>query len=51
MVHSPSEIPALRPDVILITTYRYEQEVADSLRPCGIPIEKLHQAGQVPWVF
>lgn len=55
VVHAPTEIPELRPDVILITTYRFDQEIAESLQSYGqkygIPIIKLHEQGTVPWIF
>lgn len=53
-IHAPQEIPALRPDMILVCTYRFEQEIAESLRPYeeqGILIKELHLEGEVPWVF
>lgn len=54
IVHSPAEIPDLRPDLILICTYVYEQEILDSLQSYemyGIKLEKLHRDGEMPWVF
>lgn len=55
VVHSPEEIPEIRPDIILITNYHFEQEIADALKKYeqeyGIKIEKLHREGTVPWVF
>lgn len=54
IVHGPSEIPELRPDIILISTYRYDEEIMDSLRPfaeLGIQIEKLHRESDMPWIF
>lgn len=54
MVHAPGEISALRPDVILICTYRFDREIAESLRPYereGVLIEKLHRENEVPWIF
>lgn len=54
IVHAPSEIPELRPDIILISTYRYDAEIMESLLPfkkLGIPIEKLHCESDVPWIF
>jgi len=53
-VHSPAEIPVLNPDLILVSTYRFDQEIVDSLLPYrkkGILVEKLHREGEVPWVF
>lgn len=54
IVHGPEEIPDLRPDLILICTYAYEQEILDSLRSYetyGVKLEKLHRDGEIPWVF
>lgn len=55
VVHSPEEIPAILPDIIIVSTYRYDSEIADGLqkyeKECGIKVEKLHKEGTVPWVF
>lgn len=54
VIHAPQEIPAIRPDLILICTYRFDREIAESLRSYeeqGILIKKLHLEGEVPWVF
>ena len=54
VIHAPQEIGELCPDMILVCTYRFEEEIARSLRPYaeqGILIEKLHRKGEVPWVF
>ena len=54
MVHSPSEIPELMPDLILICTYKYDQDILDSLskyEQCGVKFEKLHRVSEMPWVF
>lgn len=54
-VHSPEEIPEIRPDIILISTFRYDQEIIDGLQKyvqgCGIKVEKLHKEGMMPWFF
>lgn len=53
-VHAPSEIPELHPNIILICSYRFEQDIADSLRPYaeqGILVQKLHRENEVPWIF
>ncbi len=53
-VHGPEEIPELRPDMVLICTYKFDQEIEDSLerfRKDGIVIKKLHRSGEVPWIF
>lgn len=54
LVHSPEEIPQLKPDLVLICTYKYDQDILDSLRPYeeyGVKLEKLHRAEEMPWVF
>lgn len=53
-IHAPSEIQVLRPDVILVCSYSYGRDIADSLKTYeqkGIPIELLHRDTDVPWVF
>lgn len=42
------------PECIVISNYIYEQEIYESLKQCeekGIEIIKLHEIGDVPWVF
>lgn len=54
VVHGPNEIPELKPDLILICTYKYDQDILDSLRQYehqGVKLEKLHRAEEMPWVF
>lgn len=54
VVHGPGEIPELQPDLILICSYAYEDEILDSLRQYeeyGVRLEKLHRENEVPWVF
>lgn len=53
-VHGPAEIPDLQPDLILICTYKYDQDILDSLRQYekyGVKLEKLHREDEMPWVF
>jgi len=53
-IHAPSEILKLRPDMILVCSYRFEQEIAKGLKKyedMGIRIEKLYREQDVPWVF
>ena len=53
-VYSPNDIPSLKPDTIIICTYKYDAEIYESLRhheDAGIKIEKLHKPTDVPWVF
>lgn len=54
IVHGPAEIPELKPDLILICTYKYDQDILNSLHPyeeCGVRFEKLHREEEMPWVF
>ena len=54
IVHGPKEIPELQPDMILICTYKYDQDILDSLREYeqyGVKLEKLHRKEEMPWVF
>lgn len=53
-IHHPDEIPELRPDMMLICSYRYEDDIAEMLRPYerqGLRVERLHRDGEVPWIF
>ncbi len=54
IIHAPTDIPQLHPDIILISTYRFDEEILESLRPyekMGILIKKLHREQEVPWIF
>lgn len=54
IVHAPDEIPDLQPDLILICTYKYDQDIFESLqkyKSCGVKLEKLHRKEEMPWVF
>ncbi len=54
IVHGPDEIPSLLPDMILICTYKYDQEIENNLcqyESYGVRIEKLHRLEEMPWVF
>jgi predicted aldo/keto reductase-like oxidoreductase len=53
-VYSPDDILKLRPDVIIIGTYKYDNDIYENLRHYetdGIKIVKLHRDTDVPWVF
>ncbi len=53
-IHSPSEIPDLGLDMILVCTYKFDKDIRNSLRPyedMGIKIELLHREMEMPWVF
>ena len=53
-INSPDEIEKIHPDIIIIGTYKYDDEIYKGLQ-CyeskGIVIEKLHRSNDVPWVF
>ena len=54
IIHAPTDIPQLHPDIIIISTYRFDEEILESLRPyekMGILVKKLHQEQEVPWIF
>ncbi len=54
LVHGPDEIIGLKPDIVLICTYKYDQDIFDSLRQYeeqGVRLEKLHRVEEMPWVF
>ncbi len=50
----PSAIEQDPPDCLLITSYRYQEELLQAARPyraLGVPVLCLHRPGDVPWVF
>ena len=54
LIHAPSEIPEINPDIIIVCNYVYEEEIYNDLRHFGkdgIEIVKLHRETDVPWVF
>lgn len=54
VIHGPSEIPKIKPDIIIICTYSYANDIYEDLRPyreMGIHIELLHRETDVPWIF
>ena len=53
-VRAPSEIPAIKPNIIIVCNYGYEEEIYNSIKHYekdGIKIVKLHRKTDVPWVF
>jgi len=53
-IHAPNEIGELKPEIIIIPTYRHDQAIYESLKRYeedGIKIIKLHRENDVPWVF
>jgi len=54
VINSPDAIPIIKPDIIVVCNYTYEEEIYDALRhfeDAGIKIVKLHRQTDVPWVF
>ena len=53
-VHAPSSIEELKPDVIIVCNYTYQEEIYTDLQRFivnGIKIIKLHNEADIPWVF
>lgn len=53
-VHAPAEIPQLGLDAIIISNYNYLDEIYQTVSAYesqGIDIIRLHEPGDVPWVF
>jgi predicted aldo/keto reductase-like oxidoreductase len=53
-INPPSDIPKIRPDIILITSFNYSDEIYDSIchyAELGIEIRKLHTDSDAPWTF
>jgi predicted aldo/keto reductase-like oxidoreductase len=54
IVQNPELIPQIKPDMIVILNYMYENEIYASIKHYeaqGIKIVKLHKELDVPWVF
>jgi len=54
IIHSADEISEIRPDIILIVTYKYDEEIYQDIKKyeeSGVKIVKLHKANYVPWVY
>jgi len=54
MIHAPSEISQIKPDIIVVCNYTYQEEIFRDLQhydDTGIKIVKLHRETDVPWVF
>ncbi|GHV53415.1 hypothetical protein FACS1894216_11370 [Synergistales bacterium] len=53
-IHAPEEIASIKPDIIIVCTYKYDSEIYNNLchyEADGIRIVKLHRDNDVPWVF
>ena len=53
-VYSPADISKEKPDCIVITSYKFKNEIYDSIckyEAEGIVIVKLHPDTDVPWLF
>lgn len=55
IVHGPHETPDIMPDAIIVSTYRFDSEILESLHKYeeeyGIKLEKLHRPEEMPWKF
>ena len=54
LIHAPGDIHDLEPDIIIVSTYRHDRVIFDSLKHFeneGIKIVKLHKETDVPWIF
>jgi predicted aldo/keto reductase-like oxidoreductase len=53
-VQSPAKIPVIKPDIIVISNFIYQEEIYASIERFekdGIKIVKLHKPEDAPWVF
>ena len=53
-IYAPDKIGELKPDLIIVCTYKYDKEIYEDLRSYednGVKIVKLHKMTDVPWVF
>lgn len=53
-IHSPDKIADIKPDCIVVSNYKFGDEIYDSLSAYekqGIKIVKLHYENDVPWLF
>jgi ferredoxin len=53
-IHAPGEIANIKPDVIIVCNYTYQEEIYTDLQRFqadGIDVVKLHDESYVPWVF
>jgi ferredoxin len=53
-IQNPEMIPKIKPDILIISNYMFENEIYDSLKHLaseGIKIVKLHRPKDVPWQF
>ena len=54
IIRSPDDIENIRPDIIIVCTYRYDSVIYNSLahhKEKGIKVVKLHEEDDVPWVW
>jgi len=54
MIHAPDEIAEIKPDIVIVCNYTYQEEIYNDLQHNekeGIKIVKLHSENDVPWVF
>jgi ferredoxin len=54
IIHAPDDIAGINPDIIIVCSYKYEDEIYKQLleyEKNGVEIIKLHSANDVPWVW
>ena len=54
LIYPPNEILSIKPDCIIISNYKYNDEIYDGLKNTvghDIEILKLHEKDDVPWLF
>lgn len=53
-IHAPEDISKIRPDIIVISTYKHDKAIYERIKQyedIGIKIVKLHRENDVPWIF
>jgi len=53
-IHAPDDIPVIKPEIIIVCNYAYQEEIYNDLlryESGEIKIVKLHRETDVPWVF
>jgi ferredoxin len=54
LIRNPCKINEISPDIIIISTYEYSDEIFEQIKHYeehGIKVRKLHRKNDVPWVF
>ena len=52
-VHAPGELAAVKPDAVIVVSFRYGEEIAAaaSREAAGIPVLRLYEDGDAPWIY